>query len=155
MQQDPLSQLRDIHWPDPIGFWPLAFGYYVVLLLLIMLSCLVIYFLWGKKNRQVKKALWQEFLHIEQQYAQERDVAMLQASISALLKRMVFFKHGDKFKKSSDLLAMSEALKNMMPAKKTTELLELLAKDRFYKAPSIDGNLLLNLAREQIKRCRI
>ena len=85
MQQDPLIELKDIHWPDPLGFWPLAFGYYVVLLLIILLSILAIYFIWGRRNRHVKKALWQEFLLIEQQYAQERDVAILQASISALL----------------------------------------------------------------------
>lgn len=28
--------LRDIHWPDPVGIWPLAPGWWIVLLLLLV-----------------------------------------------------------------------------------------------------------------------
>ena len=28
--------LRDIHWPDPVGIWPLASGWWIVLLLLLV-----------------------------------------------------------------------------------------------------------------------
>lgn len=37
---DPLSQLADIHLPEPLGFWPPAPGWWVLLVIL----CAVIYF---------------------------------------------------------------------------------------------------------------
>ena len=41
---DPLSQLADIHLPEPIGFWPPAPGWWVLFVLL----CLGSYF-WGRR----------------------------------------------------------------------------------------------------------
>jgi hypothetical protein len=41
MQQDPLSQLRDIHIPEPGGFWPPAPGWWFVLLVLITVIVLI------------------------------------------------------------------------------------------------------------------
>lgn len=32
--QDPLAQLRDIHLPEPVAWWPLAFGWWVLIGLL-------------------------------------------------------------------------------------------------------------------------
>lgn len=136
--------------------WPLAIGYYVVMLILLFLIlALVYYFLWGRKKRQLKKSIRAELLHIEAQYLENGDVALVQAKISALIKRLVFFKYGDKYLRSSDLLSLSEAIKKILPGKRTDELVRLLSKERFQKNPQTDGQLLLNLAREQIKRCRI
>ncbi|MDP1931480.1 MAG: DUF4381 domain-containing protein [Gammaproteobacteria bacterium] len=39
---DPLSQLADIHLPEPIGFWPPAPGWWVLLILFAIL-CVVFY----------------------------------------------------------------------------------------------------------------
>lgn len=36
MEPDPLSQLRDIHFPDSGGFWPPAPGWWVLLLLVLI-----------------------------------------------------------------------------------------------------------------------
>ncbi|WP_024460298.1 DUF4381 domain-containing protein [Marinimicrobium sp. LS-A18] len=47
--QDPLAQLKDIHLPEPIGWWPLAWGWWLLIaLLLIVLGAL----LWQGYRRQ-------------------------------------------------------------------------------------------------------
>jgi hypothetical protein len=37
--EDPLSQLADIHLPDPVSFWPLAPGWWIVIVLILMGLC--------------------------------------------------------------------------------------------------------------------
>ena len=59
MEQDPLSALRDIHLPEPGGFWPPAPGWWILLALVIGLST------WGalaiikkrRRNHWLKTAL--------------------------------------------------------------------------------------------------
>ncbi|WP_225314980.1 DUF4381 domain-containing protein [Marinobacter confluentis] len=41
MEQDPLSQLRDIHIPAPGGFWPPAPGWWVLLIAVIALAVII------------------------------------------------------------------------------------------------------------------
>ena len=35
---DPLSQLRDIHLPDPVGLWPLAPGWWITAVILLAIA---------------------------------------------------------------------------------------------------------------------
>ncbi|MBN4053290.1 DUF4381 domain-containing protein [Haliea sp. AH-315-K21] len=37
--EDPLSQLADIHLPDPVSFWPLAPGWWLVIVLILAGLC--------------------------------------------------------------------------------------------------------------------
>lgn len=45
---DPLAQLKDIHLPTPIGWWPLAPGWYILMGLILFL---VIIFAYGVYKR--------------------------------------------------------------------------------------------------------
>ena len=38
---DPLSQLRDIHLPDPVGLWPLAPGWWIAAVILLAIGVAV------------------------------------------------------------------------------------------------------------------
>jgi hypothetical protein len=43
---DPLQDLRDVHLPDPISWWPPAFGWWMIMGLLIIGGSLIIW-AWG------------------------------------------------------------------------------------------------------------
>jgi len=46
---DLLQELRDVHMPDPISWWPPAFGWWAIMVVLVMVVSLV---LWGRAYRQ-------------------------------------------------------------------------------------------------------
>lgn len=48
--QDPLAQLRDIHTPEAIGYWPLAPGWWLVIGISLLLLIGVIF--WRKRYRK-------------------------------------------------------------------------------------------------------
>lgn len=54
MEQDPLSQLRDIHIPEPGGFWPPAPGWWLVLLIVIVLAVTIMV----RIHRRRRKNAW-------------------------------------------------------------------------------------------------
>lgn len=157
MNEDILQQLRDIHWPAPPSIWPLAMGYYVVLAAVTIVALVLLYyFIWGRVRLQQKRSILRELSHIETSYENDPDVAHLQASVSALLRRIIFLKDPKNAERSIDLVCADGVLAKIFSDRKKTEhLVTLLSKDRFHKAPDVDGALLLKLTREQIKRCRI
>lgn len=69
--QDPLAQLRDIHLPDAISFWPLAPGWWIVGLLLILLLLVVCNFLYRSKKRNRYRVLAvRELANLDQYFGQ-------------------------------------------------------------------------------------
>lgn len=84
-----LAQLRDIHMPDPIGWWPPAVGWYVVAGIVILLLYGVIhysvrYWMNGRSKRRALRIL----AEYQQAYMQSRDSQVASARISELLKRV-------------------------------------------------------------------
>jgi len=54
---DPSSiPLRDIHLPDPIGWWPPAPGWSIVLGLLVLASAGLAFALWHRHRRRLQRA---------------------------------------------------------------------------------------------------
>ncbi len=84
-----LAQLRDIHLPDPMGWWPLAMGWYVVavvlgLVLFSVLFLVIRHIINGRSKRQALRVL-ESYL---QDYLIQRNVQISSARISELLKRV-------------------------------------------------------------------
>ncbi len=87
--QDELAQLRDIHLPAPIGWWPLAPGWYLLLILVLLLGGFAAIFLgrWYLNGRARRQAL--ALLSVfQQQYQKESNREISAARISELLKRV-------------------------------------------------------------------
>lgn len=94
---NPLDQLRDIHLPPPVSWWPPAPGWWI-LALLAAFSCLML----GYRLRR----RWQE-----QHYRREANAALIQL-------REGFDQHGDQQRYLHDLLALlRQAVKTAYPEK--------------------------------------
>lgn len=60
-EQNLINQLRDIHYPDPISWWPLAPGWYFLFLLLALIGFLAGTWVYRQRIKRKKR------LHILQQ----------------------------------------------------------------------------------------
>lgn len=81
---DPLSQLHDIQLPEPITWWPLAFGWY----LLIASVFLIIFIVWKVWSRPVKRHLKREAVAL----LTDADFA----GVSRLLRRIAVYQYPRK-----------------------------------------------------------
>ena len=80
--------LRDLHLPEPAGWWPLAPGWWVVIALLLAAAA---YLAWRwyrawKHNAPRRHAL-RELARVEAAYLADRDAVMLGKQLSELLRR--------------------------------------------------------------------
>jgi len=80
--------LRDLHLPEPIGWWPLAPGWWVVLALL---AVALGYLAWRRYRAWVLNAprrfALRELARIEAEYLEHRDPVVLGKQLSELLRR--------------------------------------------------------------------
>lgn len=84
---DNLPELRDIHLPDGVSAWPLAYGWWVVLLLLI--GAVVLYRLFRLWLHKSKKLYALRLL----KSINEPNVITASAAISEILRRICVYKY--------------------------------------------------------------
>jgi hypothetical protein len=90
-----LSQLHDIQLPAPIGFWPIAWGWWALLILII--SAIVVSAIWWRRNRYrffAKKQLTTYFHDYQQNnnhhlYCQQAASLLRQLAITHYGRQMV------------------------------------------------------------------
>lgn len=89
VNSDPLAQLKDIHLPTPIGWWPLAPGWYILLALVLFLTIVLAYAVYQRhRNALAKKQALLLLNSYQKQYEQEQNGAQTSAYISELLRRV-------------------------------------------------------------------
>jgi len=106
-EADALTQLKDIHLPEAISWWPLAPGWYVIMLLILLLIAGLGYLIHKKHLHALAKNQALTILDsYNEQYEKDRNVQMTSARISELLRRvaLVYFPrsevaslHGDEW----------------------------------------------------------
>src|SRR5262245_8998688 len=117
-----IRNLRDIHMPKAPHFWPLAYGYYGILIIGLIFILFIACYFFKSSSRRMKKAILREFFLIESNFRAFGDVALLQASLAGLLKRLAFFKDKE-LKKNVPLTSFKTAFnKIFLDPKKTAEL---------------------------------
>jgi len=100
MNQD-LSQLKDIHLPAPSPWWDWAIGWWVLLLLAVVLLVWSIpkglrYMQKQRQKKMLKQEMQQQWQAICEAYAQHKDSQALVSALNILLKQValtLFPKH--------------------------------------------------------------
>lgn len=150
---DPLAQLKDIHLPTPISWWPLAPGWYAVITLIVFLCIFILYrFYKNYCHAKAKKHALILLTHYQKHYEKEGDVAWTSAHISELLRRValayyprekVASLHGEDW-----LLFLNETSKGV----DFTLVKEMLLDAPFKTNQSMDLTPLFNAAQLWIKQ---
>ena len=94
-----LEGLRDIHLPDPISVWPLAPGWWLTLLI-IVLAALAVHFVMRARRLSPRRAALGELEKLEENYSSTGDVSALASGLSALLRRVSLLR-GDRTRVAS------------------------------------------------------
>lgn len=91
---DALAQLKDIHLPPPVGWWPLAPGWYVLMVFIFILIAVLTAALYKRHlNARPKKHALALLKTYSAQYEKDHNAQLASARISELLKRvaLVYF----------------------------------------------------------------
>lgn len=80
--------LRDIHLPDAVTGWPLAPGWWGLMLVCLLALALMFYILARKKRRQLTLAALAEFQALKTAHAQHDDKKRSIMDLSVLLRRI-------------------------------------------------------------------
>lgn len=91
---DLLSQLKDIHQPQPVSWWPPAPGWFI-LIILILITCFLLgmfaYKAWRRHYR--KRFALTSLKNLKVQYQKQAETATI-AQVSILLKRVMIARFG-------------------------------------------------------------
>ncbi len=89
-----LQQLRDIHLPEPVPFWPPAPGWWLLALLVMLLLSAAVW-LWKRHRRTAyRRAALLELQNLHQALAQGQTAAPIIAELSILLRRAAISRYG-------------------------------------------------------------
>ena len=86
---DPLAELKDIHLPEIIGWWPPALGWWLLLVLFLGVLLLVLISIRKRRERMAPyRAAMKEFDRITGDYHAHKDSTRLSQQLSVLLRRI-------------------------------------------------------------------
>ena len=90
-----LEKLRDIHLPNPIGFWPPAVGWWLLVIVTLILSIALLIWLVNRHSRRLyrRQALGQLLLLLRR-YRADGDALAYLTNASDLIKRVAIASFG-------------------------------------------------------------
>lgn len=80
--------LRDIHLPDAVSWWPLAPGWWLLMLLVVLVALGIFWLAHYHRNPPLRKLAQRELKHIRQQYQQHQDAQRALRDCSVFLRRV-------------------------------------------------------------------
>jgi hypothetical protein len=155
--QDPLAQLQDIHVPAEIGMWPPAWGWWVLVVIIIISLYALVVFIQRKKSRNAYRAVAiAELISIQTKYSNEQLSEYLQA-LSVILRRTALSGFGSQFNaslKGSPWLEWLDAQCAKTNQQFSQGVGVALLAGPYQKSPEFDRNQLHDLSLLWIKEHR-
>ena len=97
MQADPLAELRGLHLPDAVGWWPLAPGWWLVVIL--FLATLSWYLVKAYRHKQFNLYRQHAQLELDQlttKFNQHQDKTVYLSDTQKLLRRVALHRYADQ-----------------------------------------------------------
>lgn len=89
MGPNPLDlPLRDIHLPEAISWWPLAFGWWLLLAAILLLGCVIFLIVKRCLKSTLRKEARQSLQRIEKSFEECADARRCLCELSAFLRRV-------------------------------------------------------------------
>ena len=79
--------LRDIHLPEPISWWPIAPGWWILIASLFLIIAVIFILRKSYLGKQLKRDITAELENIKQQFQKTQNKSQLAKSLSILLRR--------------------------------------------------------------------
>jgi hypothetical protein len=150
---DPLSQLRDIHLPAPVGWWPPAPGWWLLTLGLIALIVGSSLWMWQRyRKRAYRREALAQLQQIRDTYQTNQDAQYLLSELSALLKRTAITRYG------RDEIAGLTGQRWLTFLDRTGQTNQFSSGEgqalaqRFGPTPTLNGGQLLNAVEHWLKK---
>ena len=149
-----LEGLRDIHLPNSISVWPLAPGWWLVVLI-IVLAALSIHFVMRARRLSPRRAALGELEQLEEKYSSTGDISALASGLSALLRRVTLLR-GDRTQVASAhgderALILGASKSGLSPAW-ITGIEDVMYQNATTHVPREEALLWLGAARSFIRR---
>jgi len=93
---DPLSELRDIHLPDPVSWWPPAPGWWMVSAILLVVIALGVWSFRHVRRPTPYRTAQQELHGLRESFAANQQIEKLVVGLSVLLRRYAIACYGRK-----------------------------------------------------------
>lgn len=79
--------LRDIHLPEPVSWWPIAPGWWMIIITVLIVAAIIFLSLKIYRSKQLKRDIHAELDVIKQQFQETENKSQLAKSLSILLRR--------------------------------------------------------------------
>ncbi|BBP44725.1 hypothetical protein THMIRHAS_00980 [Thiosulfatimonas sediminis] len=149
MDPQVLQQLHDIQLPDPIGWWPLAFAWWILLLSVTSIIIGIIWYFTDQRRRNVYRRQAQR--QLQQIMRQDSPDTNKILQINALLKQVAISAYGRRRVAAlhqTQWLQFLQQNANYIPQPPSIPQ----HSDRIYAPPSQQTNELINAWHDYAKR---
>lgn len=151
-----LKQLHDIHLPHAIGYWPLAPGWWILMLLCVPSLLMGIYYTKRfLKAYRLKKIYLMELKTIKYNYQQHQDARVTLEKLAELLKSFALLIYPREMVASLHGRAWYDFLKQSTPGLDVSPMYALLTESLYQKQFSKDISKAFFFVEVWIKKQRL